>query len=150
MFLMTELGLQIKYEKRVNTCMWLNASTDYAIRMLICLSRTSGAVSSSKLARAIGVSPRYLLQIGARLRDDGFVSVSFGAAGGYKLSRLPGEISLLDVITAMEGRKDLSECRSCIKEKQEFRLLRHVYEELEIGITRQLQAVTICELLPEE
>ena len=46
--------------------MWLNASTDYAIRMLICLSRASGAVSSSKLARTIGVSPRYLLQIGAR------------------------------------------------------------------------------------
>ena len=81
---------------------------------------------------------------------DGFVSVSFGAAGGYRLSRLPGEISLLDVITAMEGRQDLSECRSCIKEKQEFRLLRHVYEELEIGITRQLQSVTICELLSEE
>ena len=60
-----------------------------------------------------------------------------------------GEISLRDVITAMEGRKDLSECRSCIKEKQEFRLLRHVYEELEIGKTRQLQAVTICELLPK-
>ena len=37
--------------------MWLNASTDYAIRMLICLSRASGAVSSSKLARTIGVSP---------------------------------------------------------------------------------------------
>ena len=99
----------------------------------------------------LGVSPRYLLQIGARTAGDaGFVSVSFGAAGGYRLSRLPGEISLLDVITAMEGRTDLSECRSCIKEKQEFRLLRHVYEELEIGIARQLQAVTICELLPEE
>ena len=128
--------------------MRLNRSTDYAIRMLICLAKASGAVSSSQLARTIGVSPRYLLQIGARLRDAGFVSVSFGAAGGYRL--LPGEISLLDVITAMEGRTDLSECRSCIKEKQEFRLLRHVYEELEIGIARQLQAVTICELLPEE
>ena len=129
--------------------MRLNRSTDYAIRMMICLAKASGAVSSSQLARTIGVSPRYLLQIGARLRDAGFISVSFGAAGGYRLSRLPAEISLLDVITAMEGRRDRSECRSC-KEKQEFRLSRHVYEELEIGITRQLQAVTICELLPEE
>lgn len=129
--------------------MQLNRSTDNAIRMLICLAKASGAVSSSQLARTIGVSPRYLLQIGARLRDAGFVSVRFGAAGGYRLSRLPAEISLLDVITAMEGRTDLSECRSC-KEKQEFRLLRHVYEELEIGIARQLQAVTICELLSEE
>ena len=84
--------------------MQLNRSTDYAIRMLICLSRASGAVSSSKLARTIGVSPRYLLQIGARLRDADFVSVSFGAAGGYRLPRLPGEISLLDVITAMEWK----------------------------------------------
>lgn len=39
-----------------------------------------------QLARTIGVSPRYLLQIGARLRDAGFISVSFGAAGGYRLS----------------------------------------------------------------
>ena len=58
--------------------MRLNRSTDYAIRMLICLAKASGAVSSSQLARTIGVSPRYLLQIGARLRDAGFVSVSFG------------------------------------------------------------------------
>ena len=115
--------------------MQLNRSTDYAIRMLICLFRASGAVSSSKLARTIGVSPRYLLQIGARLRDADFVSVSFGAAGGYRLSRLPGrdKSTGCDYCYGMEGRKDLSECRSCIKEKQEFRLLRHVYEELEIG-----------------
>ena len=46
--------------------MRLNRSTDYAIRMLICLAKASGAVSSSQLARTIGVSPRYLLQIGAR------------------------------------------------------------------------------------
>ena len=115
-----------------------------------------GIVRSVDVARHLGVSKPSVchavavLQEGGFLIMDGFVSVSFGAAGGYRLSRLPGEISLLDVITAMEGRQDLSECRSCIKEKQEFRLLRHVYEELEIGITRQLQSVTICELLPEE
>ena len=88
--------------------MRLNRSTDYAIRMLICLAKASGAVSSSQLARTIGVSPRYLLQIGARLRDAGFVSVSFGAAGGYRLSRLPGEISLLAT-----GRDQLAGCDYC-------------------------------------
>ena len=130
--------------------MRLNRSTDYAIRMLICLAKASGAVSSSQLARTIGVSAAYLLQIGARLRDARFVSVVLVLPADIGCLDYPGEISLLDVITAMEGRTDLSECRSCIKEKQEFRILRHVYEELEIGIARQLQAVTICELLPEE
>ena len=57
--------------------MQLNRSMDYAIRMLICLAKASGAVSSSQLARTIGVSPRYLLQIGARLRDAGFYQCEF-------------------------------------------------------------------------
>ena len=83
--------------------MWLNASTDYAIRMLICLSRASGAVSSSKLPELLAVSPRYLLQIGARLRDAGFVHVGHGPAGGYQLSRPSAKISLMDVIMAIES-----------------------------------------------
>ena len=89
------------FEIRRKSVCGLNASTDYAIRMLICLSRASGVVSSSKLAKAIGVSPRYLLQIGARLREAGFVHVGHGPAGGYQLSRPPAKISLMDVIMAM-------------------------------------------------
>ena len=65
--------------------MQLNRSTDYAIRMLICLSRASGAVSSSKLGRTIGVSPRYLLQIGAKLREAGMIETTYGPNGGLVL-----------------------------------------------------------------
>ena len=48
--------------------MQLNRSTDYAIQMLVYLAKTRKTVSSSKLAAAIGVSHRYLLQISAKLR----------------------------------------------------------------------------------
>ena len=51
--------------------MQLNRSTDYAIQMLMYLAKARKTVSSSKLAAAMGVSHRYLLQISAKLRAAG-------------------------------------------------------------------------------
>ena len=130
--------------------MQLNRSTDYALRMLICLSRASGAVSSSKLARAIGVSPRYLLQIGARLRDAGFVHVGHGPAGGYQLSRPPAKISLMDVIMAMNRKGNVSVLPDKRPPKEDFHTLECIYRQLEKGIQRQLESITISELSQTE
>ena len=130
--------------------MQLNRSTDYALRMLICLSRASGAVSSSKLARAIGVSPRYLLQIGARLRDAGFVHVGHGPAGGYQLSRPPAKISLMDVIMVMNRKGNVSVLPDKRPSKEDFHTLECIYRQLEKGIQRQLESITISELSQTE
>jgi Rrf2 family protein len=130
--------------------MWLNASTDYAIRMLICLSRASGAVSSSKLSRAIGVSPRYLLQIGARLRDAGFVHVGHGSAGGYQLSCPPSKISLMDVIKAMYRKGNVPVLPDKRRSKEDFHILECTYRQLEKGIQRQLESITISDLSQTE
>ena len=130
--------------------MWLNASTDYAIRMLICLSRASGAVSSSKLSRAIGVSPRYLLQIGARLRDAGFVHVGHGSAGGYQLSCPPSKIRLMDVIKAMYRKGNVPVLPDKRRSKEDFHILECTYRQLEKGIQRQLESITISDLSQTE
>ena len=130
--------------------MWLNASTDYAIRMLICLSRASGVVSSSKLAKAIGVSPRYLLQIGARLREAGFVHVGHGSAGGYQLSRPPAKISLMDVIMAMNRKGNVPVLSDKGLSKEDFHTLECTYRQLEKRIQRQLESITISDLSQTE
>ena len=83
--------------------MQLNQSTDYAIRMILYLAQAAQTVPSSKLSAALGISSRYLLQIGARLRDAGMVRVSYGNLGGYVLAKSPREITLLDIIILMEG-----------------------------------------------
>ena len=83
--------------------MQLNRSTDYAIQMLVYLAKTRKTVSSSKLAAAIGVSHRYLLQISAKLRAAGFIQAAHGPSGGLVLIKHPDEISLYDVIIGMEG-----------------------------------------------
>ena len=130
--------------------MQLNRSTDYAIRMLICLAKASGAVSSSKLARTIGVSPRYLLQIGARLREAGFVHVGHGSAGGYQLSRPPAKISLMDVIMAMNRKGNVPVLSDKGPSKEDFHTLECTYRQLEKGIQRQLESITISDLSQTE
>ena len=110
--------------------MWLNASTDYAIRMMICFAEAAGPVPSSNLARMIGVSTRYLLQSGARLRDAGMVTVTYGSAGGYKLSLPPEEICLLDIIVLMERRAEQTALRSVEASDKEFQILEETYWDL--------------------
>ena len=83
--------------------MRLNRSTDYAIQMLVYLAKAGKTVSSSKLAAAIGVSHRYLLQISAKLRAARLIRAAHGSSGGLVLIKHPDKISLYDVIISMEG-----------------------------------------------
>ena len=64
--------------------MQLNRSTDYAIQILLNLAKAGQTVSSSKLAAAIGVSHRYLLQLRPKLRADGLMRPASGPSGGRK------------------------------------------------------------------
>ncbi len=127
--------------------MWLNASTDYAIRMMICFAEAAGPVPSSNLARMIGVSTRYLLQSGARLRDAGMVTVTYGSAGGYKLSLPPEEICLLDIIVLMERRAEQTALRSVEASDKEFQILEETYWDLGSQFSEQLRKTTISKLL---
>ena len=127
--------------------MWVSASTDYAIRMMICLADAAGSVPSSKLAKMIGVSTRYLLQIGARLRDAGMITVTYGSSGGYKLSLPPEEICLLDIIMLMERRAEQTALRSVEASDKEFQILEERYWDLGSQFSEQLRKTTISKLL---
>ena len=84
--------------------MQFNTSTDYAIRLVLCLAKESKTVSSSKLSAAIGVSSRYLLQISAKLRDADLIEVTYGGNGGFSLLLPAAKITLYDIVIVMEGR----------------------------------------------
>ena len=127
--------------------MQLNQSTDYAIRMILYLAQASQTVPSSKLSAALGISSRYLLQIGARLRDAGMPRVSYGNSGGYVLAKSPGEITLLDIIILMEGNV-LIGVQSIQKETTvKFDLLDAAYEHANQILTTFLETTTISRLL---
>lgn len=88
--------------------MRINSSTNYAIKMLICLSRSLGVIPSNKLSQEIGVSSRYLLQIGSKLKAAGLIETHHGSTGGYTLAKSPSEIDLLSIIKIMEASQSKS------------------------------------------
>ena len=129
--------------------MQLNRSTDYAIQMLVYLAKAEKTVSSSKLAAAIGVSHRYLLQVSAKLRAAGFIRAAHGPSGGLKLAKAPEEISLYDIILSMEGAVQIGEiCGTPIAVMaQEMLALEAEYRKIEKMLEKALKVVTLENIL---
>ncbi len=58
-----------------------------------------------------GISPSFVAKIFPKLEKAGIVRSSEGVRGGYLLARAPEEISVLEVVDAIEGRKPLFDCQ---------------------------------------
>ncbi len=90
----------------------LSKGAEYAIRGVLHLSlQPRGRVAYiDEIAAAQGVPRAYLAKIFQYLSKKGFLKSTRGAGGGFVLARDPGEITLLDVIEAMEGPIHLNDC----------------------------------------
>ncbi len=77
----------------------------YALRVLPHLARSYGGqpISVAELARIEDVPPKYLEQILTILRKQGLLVSERGKDGGYSLRKRPEEITLGDVIRALDG-----------------------------------------------
>jgi Rrf2 family cysteine metabolism transcriptional repressor len=84
----------------------LSCKSEYALLALIELSlhHTQGEpLQIRQIASQQNIPDRYLEQLLATLRRSGFVKSQRGAKGGYLLTREPWKITLLDVISCIEG-----------------------------------------------
>ena len=129
--------------------MRLNKSTDYAIQMLLYLAKAGKTVSSSKLAAAMGVSHRYLLQISAKLRAAGFIRAAHGSSGGLALEKAPEEISLYDVILGMEGIVQTGDICGIPSDEisQVMLMLKNEYRKVDRMLERSLKEITLARIL---
>lgn len=90
----------------------LTVSVEYGIHSLLWLSGAGDAPMSCRdLAEFQDLSPSFLAKIFAKLEKAGIVKASEGVRGGYLLARSPEDISFLDIIDAIEGRKPLFDCQ---------------------------------------
>jgi Rrf2 family protein len=80
------------------------AKVEYALRALVALARLAPAtVKGDRLAREEDIPFRFLELTLGELRHAGIVSSRRGSDGGYWLSRAADEISVADVLIALEG-----------------------------------------------
>lgn len=84
--------------------MQISARTDYAIRALAELAAAgAGPVKSDRLSQAQQIPAKFLENILSELRHAGLLLSQRGADGGYWLARPAGEITLADIIRAVDG-----------------------------------------------
>ena len=129
--------------------MQINRSTNYAIQMLLYLSKANRMVTSSRLSAAIGISYRYLLQISAKLKAAGFIRAGHWRSVGLKLVKAPEEISLYDIILSMEGAVRTGEiCGTPAPEiEQEIDTLERMYHSVDGMLGQALKEIMLSDIL---
>ncbi len=134
--------------------MKLSAKEQYGLRAMIELGRRygDGPVSLSDVAEAQGVSLGYLEQITPLLREANLVESTRGARGGYQLRRPPREITVGDVVRALEegyimplkcipGTEEEESCS-----RTEVCAAREVWRRMHEGIVEVLDSTTLDDL----
>ncbi len=103
--------------------MQITRQADYAIRAVRYLAKqgSSQRVATSTVAREMKIPPSFLAKIISQLSIAGLLHTSRGARGGVSLAREPKEISVLDVVEAIDGPILLNECvgsnKPCVLEE---------------------------------
>lgn len=85
--------------------MRITSSVEYATRLMVGLAREHGnaPLSADRLSESEHVPADYVAQLLVKLRRAGLIESLRGSQGGYMLSRKPAEITLGQVVRAIEG-----------------------------------------------
>lgn len=88
------------------------SGTEYGLHCLLFLAGPLAEPASSRdLAELQGISVSFVAKIFTKFEKAGLVKASEGIRGGYLLARPPAQITVLEVVDAIEGRKALFDCQ---------------------------------------
>jgi Rrf2 family protein len=79
---------------------------------LACIYEKQTYVSLEEIATSMKLSHAYLEEVAASLKRASLIEGKQGPNGGYRLSRPPAQISVEDILTALEGPLALVDCQS--------------------------------------
>jgi Rrf2 family protein len=98
--------------RRGRNKMQITRQADYALRAMIYLAHLEPAkrAATSQIAEQQHIPPSFLAKIISQLSIAGLIHTSRGARGGVSLARSPEEISVLEVVEAIDGPIALNEC----------------------------------------
>ena len=129
--------------------MKLSVKSDYAARAVLALARhypNNAALRMDDVAEEQAMPPKYLPQILVELKAQGIVRSVRGTAGGYLLARAPAEITLRDVLRAVQGPVFDTPALNdphCAPE------LRRAWQKLQRSLEEAAEAITFQQMLEE-
>jgi len=133
--------------------MKLSTKGRYGLRALIDLALYSEneAVSISSIAERENISERYLEQLVGMLKKAGLVTSKRGAGGGYSLARPASEISVGDILRALEGSIDMVECPGLSSEQgcdsADACVTKYVWKRINDSINSTVEEIKLDQLV---
>ena len=135
--------------------MKLSTKGRYGLRALLDLAvhQEHGPVSIQSIAARQDISESYLEQIIGKLRKAGLVKSIRGAQGGYQLALEPGDISVGDVLRALEGNLDAVECNGFQDDGacsgKDLCVTKYVWKKINESINETVDEIKLDQLVEE-
>ena len=129
--------------------MVLNQATEYAMRMLLYLTKQNSMrpTDAASISEEELIPKRFLFKIVRELVRVGIVKSIRGKSGGFKLARNPEEITLYEIIEAVEGPIPLNKClldpNKCNKNVTAHCTLRRELEKMRNEQIHKFQSINL-------
>ena len=131
--------------------MRISAKGRYALASVVHMAqqRNGESITLVSISERLGISKIYLEQVFSLLKRGELVTSVKGAQGGYLLSAVPGQISVLDVLAAVEtGLFDKTEDTVAEKAPEiEFAMRQRAFQALDVAVSASLSHVTLEDLV---
>jgi Rrf2 family transcriptional regulator, cysteine metabolism repressor len=137
--------------------MMFSTKAEYGVRVMAHLANSDddGPISLGTIADAEGLPLAYLEHLVQRLRKAQLIESRRGAHGGYSLARAPADISMAEVVSALEGDIAPIECitadadgvLTCAREGSEPCPTKLLWTRVQGSIIRTLNEMTLADLV---
>ncbi len=130
--------------------MKLSTKGRYAVTAMMDLAihDQKGPVTLADISKCQGISLSYLEQLFSKLRKEGLVDGVRGPGGGYRLGKTANQISIADIISAVDESIDSTSClgnEDC--NKGERCLTHHLWEDLSTRLYEFLDEITLAQFI---
>ena len=132
--------------------MRLTTKGRYAVTARLDLSLNYGVrpITLADISDRQGISLSYLEQLFSNLRRQGLVSSSRGPGGGYRLSRSADEVTVLDIISAVDEKVDTTRCEGKGNYSNGEQCLSHeIWHSLSEQIKMYLGGITLGQVVKD-
>src|SRR5262245_41321396 len=130
--------------------MRISAKAEYACLAMADLARRFSLklpTSIKVIAENYGMSSPFLMQIFLQLKGARLVTSMRGSAGGYQLALPPEEITLAEIVDAIDGPPSNASALSTLKDSPAIEVLKEGRQKVETAQRRILQEMSLADLL---
>lgn len=134
--------------------MYITLEADYAVRIVVYLAEQNRRIDANSISENTGVSLRFALKILRNLVGSGITKSFKGTQGGYELNKSPKEITLKDILEAIEGEYVFSRCLNsdveCTKPGTSICKSKQAFARITNKVCEMLEDVKVSDLMKDE